>query len=306
MSDQASPTELTFHLFPKLPTELRLQIWRLCLPHRVTELDNPTPEGLYDSNQPVCHLKHTSILNGSSPVIARVCTESRKVAYQSNANSYESLHKDFYKDLSPFDMFDSPTAESDYWMDPERDIVHLNYSPRYGWIAYAHDWGNPFRTLAWFAERNGGRVSFMEEWIVWLRSDPKAAEALVDLERVERWLVVLRVVVIHADAGDVEKTGLFGLLGDALVQVVPVSEEARVNAFYDLAERLDRERGVKYRQNLERYSVEWYREGLRQTVQYGLETDDSKVISKVLKRLQPAVMVRLCTDMCNSSCEVME
>lgn len=184
-------------------------------------------------------------------------------------------------------------------------IQALNYSPSYGWIAYSHDWGNPFRTLAWFAERNGGRVSFMEEWLVWLRSDPKAAEALVDLERIERWLVVVKVVVIHADAGHATRTGLFGLLGDALVQVVPVSEEERVNGFYDLAEWLDRERGVTYRQNLERYSVEWYRGRLRQSVQYGLETDDSEVISKVLRRVQPAVMVRLCTDMCNSSGKAM-
>jgi hypothetical protein len=35
-----------FHLFPRLPTELRLEIWRLCLPRRVWELDIPTSQGL--------------------------------------------------------------------------------------------------------------------------------------------------------------------------------------------------------------------------------------------------------------------
>jgi hypothetical protein len=44
-------------------------------------------------------------------------------------------------------MFDSPTAESDYWMDPDRDTVHLTYSPAYGWIAYSHEFGKQFRTL---------------------------------------------------------------------------------------------------------------------------------------------------------------
>lgn len=303
MSDSSPPAERDFHLFPKLPTELRLHIWRLCLPHRVTELDNPTPEGLWDEKQPICQLRHTSIVNGSAPVIARVCHESRGIAYQANANSYESLHTDFYKAMSPFDMFDCPTAESDYWMDPDRDAVHLNYSPGYGWIAYSHDFGNPFRTLAFFAARNGGNVSFMEGWLGWLRSDPKSEEALKDLERVENWLVVLRVVIIHLEDRAAAQTGLFGLLGDVRVQVVPVSEQAKLSALFDLAERFDRPDEVTHRQNLERYSVEKYQEGLAHSVRYGLETDDEQTVSKFLKRMQPAVMFRLCTEMCNHSRE---
>jgi hypothetical protein len=31
----------TFHLFPWLPIDLRFEIWRLCLPHRVCEKDQP-------------------------------------------------------------------------------------------------------------------------------------------------------------------------------------------------------------------------------------------------------------------------
>ncbi|KAJ5907162.1 uncharacterized protein N7473_004078 [Penicillium subrubescens] len=131
MSD-SSPAERNFHLFPRLPKELRLHIWRLCLPHRVTELDNPTSEGLWDENHPIYKLRHTSIVNGSSPIIARVIHESRGIAYQANANIYELLRTGFYKVMSPFDMFDCLTAESDYWMDPDRDSVHLNYSPEYG------------------------------------------------------------------------------------------------------------------------------------------------------------------------------
>lgn len=301
MSDSSPPTERNFHLFPKLPTELRFHIWRLCLPHRVTELDNPTPEGIWDEEKPVCQLRHTSIVNGCSPVIARVCHESRGIAYQANANSYESLHKDFYKQMSPFDMFDSPTAELDYWMDPDRDVIHLNYSPGYGWIAYSHDFENPFRTLAFFAARNGGRFSFMEGWLGWLGSDYKADETLKDLERVEHWLVILRVVILHSEDRAAAQTGLFGLLGDARVQVVPVSEQRRLSALFDLAERLDVQLEVTHPQNLERYSVEKYREGLAHSVRYGLETDDEQIVSNFLKRMQPAVMFRLCTEMCNHS-----
>ncbi|OKP12365.1 hypothetical protein PENSUB_2101 [Penicillium subrubescens] len=143
----------------------------------------------------------------------------------------------------------------------------------------------------------------MEGWLGWLRSDPKSDEAFKNLERVENWLVVLRVVIIHSEDRTAAQTGLFGLLGDVRVQIVPVSEQARLSALFDLAERLDRQNQFAHRQNLERYSVEKYQEGLAHSVRYGLETNDEQTVSKFLKRMQPAVMFRLCTEMCNHSRE---
>lgn len=66
------------------------------------------------------------------------------------------------------------------------------------------------------------------------------------------WLVVMRVVHIDASREDAAKTGLFGLLGDALVQVVDFSEEKRVNAFFELMHELQREGHVTHYQNLKR------------------------------------------------------
>lgn len=143
----------------------------------------------------------------------------------------------------------------------------------------------------------------MEGWLGWLRGNPKSEEALKDLERVEKWLVVLRVVPIHLEGRAAAQTGLFGLPGDVRVQVVPVSEQERLSALFNLAECLEGQSRVTRRQNLERPSVKKYEEALADSVRYGLETDDKQTVSKFLKRMQPAIMFRLCTEMCNHSRE---
>lgn len=61
-----------------------------------------------------------------------------------------------------------------------------------------------------------------------------------DLNKMPSWLVVTRVIIIHASQEYAAKTGLFGLLGDAPVQVAEVSDEARVEAFYAFADESQR------------------------------------------------------------------
>lgn len=41
----------TFHPFPRLPIELRLEIWRYCLPHRASEMDDPINWIVYGANE---------------------------------------------------------------------------------------------------------------------------------------------------------------------------------------------------------------------------------------------------------------
>ncbi|KAL4748495.1 hypothetical protein BDW72DRAFT_205548 [Aspergillus terricola var. indicus] len=45
-----STPNTTFHLFHKLPTEIRWMIWRECLPNRVMELDHQVDELLWDED----------------------------------------------------------------------------------------------------------------------------------------------------------------------------------------------------------------------------------------------------------------
>jgi hypothetical protein len=57
----------TFTLFPKLPTEIRLKVWANALPgSRVIPIN--------------LSIKHSRITNCASPVLFRVCQESRNFA----------------------------------------------------------------------------------------------------------------------------------------------------------------------------------------------------------------------------------
>jgi len=53
-------------------------------------------------------------------------------------------------------------------------------------------------------------------------------------------MVVMRTIIIHASYKYAAKTDIFGLLGDAPVQIVDVSDEARVKAFFDFADESQR------------------------------------------------------------------
>lgn len=56
----------TFHFFPWLPIELRFEIWRLCLPHRVCEKDLAIYDTLFDlpDDDTPCFLYQTAEVNG--------------------------------------------------------------------------------------------------------------------------------------------------------------------------------------------------------------------------------------------------
>ncbi|EED23010.1 hypothetical protein TSTA_064760 [Talaromyces stipitatus ATCC 10500] len=74
-TDSSSRNEDTrFHLFPRLPTEIRLEIWRASLPRRIISLDsrNPCPGPSKDFIQ----------IWQRPPSIACVCKEARSVAFQ--------------------------------------------------------------------------------------------------------------------------------------------------------------------------------------------------------------------------------
>lgn len=121
-----------FHLFARLPTELRLEIWRLCLPYGVWQVDLEEDHIYYGI--PLNNLGYdarispTTKLNGVPPVITRVCQESRSVAKESG----RVLTKDDFKDIPPDAIFVSSTTGGvveNFWVDTKRDSAHLNWSP---------------------------------------------------------------------------------------------------------------------------------------------------------------------------------
>lgn len=291
-----SASERAFHLFPRLPAELRLAIWRLCLPHGVFELDVPTPLGVYDDRYGrdgpyPCQLSRTAHVNGLPPVITRVCHESRAIALETGNPP------NFYKDLPDEADWGSITTKGcdDFWLDLARDSVNLNWTPGYEPI-YCSSIGSSLRYLAWHAPQFIGGPSMDIEWFYPIYDDfnPKS-ERIEILKRLPSWTVVMRVVVMHASFRAGAKSGLFGLLGDACVQIVPMSDQARVNAFLDLAEECERKQHVTISQDLPRDSAESYKQELRDCIvkMFGSE--------ELVPRMYPAIMFRLCTFWCNHS-----
>lgn len=111
--------------------ELRRAIWKLCLPHRVVELDIPS-NGHIDT---YCQLWRTSSINSRPPIITRVCCEARQVAFEKGGLTWDVIGVD-----------DGPVwwannSNLTPWFNPTTDIVHLNWFPPYD-LDYVSS-GNP-------------------------------------------------------------------------------------------------------------------------------------------------------------------
>lgn len=307
----------SFHLFGQLPTELRQQIWQYCLPHRVVELDCPLDTIVYwldreDINNLLpspCTLRHTTLQNGRPPLISRVCRESRSVATRSGG---------FVTDRDPDRPSDTEWCSdfefADAWVDKTRGAPHLNWTSAYE-IEYSW-YGYPLNCMIWESRRFSATPSIMLEYIntltfgpqpfpitlpngrlYWTRRPNEEAEFIDAYKQLPSWLVVMRYIVVHSDVHSAAATGLFGLLGDAPVQIIPVSEETKINSFYDLAERCERGKNVTASQDLTRKSAEELRQELRRKVLSRYSSENLAAI------MHPAIMFRLCTQMCNHSVE---
>lgn len=123
----------TFRLFPQLPIELRVEIWRLCLLHRVSEMDYPVDFMIYGSADPddgeyACSLRSTSIDNTRPPLLTRVCRESRRIAFESgnflpvlSSRAIDSLCKP-----PKVAWYATNRSNPNRWQAPSRDSAHLN------------------------------------------------------------------------------------------------------------------------------------------------------------------------------------
>ena len=307
----------TFNPFSRLPTELREEIWRFCLPHRVIEMDYPLDFMVYgsfnDEDKLPCSLESTSISNTRPPLLTRVCRESRRIAFESGnlssvfmSREEESPHQPREAEWTvPNDM------DRDYWQDPFRDSAHMNWTTSYqidlGYTTYGH----PLRNLVRESKRLNGSASIMLDYLTtWLfEQEPfdqpiarplgsipirqSKQEDLAALRLRPEWLVVMRVVIIHLDFTRAAKTGLFGLSGDEWVQVVDATLPL-ASQLYELAETCERGAyAVTVAQNFVRMSAN------------DMDAMVKRVALKAFhdyelpNRMRPAIMFRLCTEMCN-------
>ncbi|KAG9691394.1 hypothetical protein KCU95_g7171, partial [Aureobasidium melanogenum] len=207
----------------------------------------------------------------------------------------------------------------DAWVDETHGAPHLNwsgtYAPEYQWSGY------PLNCMIWESRRFSATPSIMLESIHNLTFGPpppeirgpdgrlqyvprpnKETEFVDAYKTLPSWLVVMDIVVVHLDLSSAAGTGLFGLLGDAPVQIIPVSNETEINRFYDLAERCERGKSVTASQDFARKSAEEWRQELRDDVLYRFSQNES-VAEDLIAIMHPAIMFRLCTQMCNHSVE---
>jgi hypothetical protein len=251
-------------------------------------VDFPTSLGLYekpnaDGSYP-CQVKSTAILNGLPPVITRVCQESRNVAHESGG----IVPDDFYDDSPADAVWVSPTSDGVadmFWVDPKRDSAHLNWLPHYEAI-YENCSGSALACLAWSSRQVVGSPSIMGGWFS--AGCDHEEERFDVLYQVPSCWVIMHVSIIHANFREAAQSGLFGLLGDAPVQVVPLSNREKINALYRFADQLSSPG------RLERLSPESLNLQFKDNIIKKMGSD------RLLSKMHPAIMFRVCVSKCNS------
>lgn len=125
-------------------------------------------------------------------------------------------------------------------------------------------------------------------------------ERIGAIQQLRQGAVVIKIVVVHTKFEAATKTGLFGLLGDACIQLVDVSDEARLNPFYDFADKCEanesKARGLVRRpQDFRRQSPE----SIQKTLRDKLADTFWSQPGRNLPELSPVIMFRFCSLWCN-------
>ncbi|KAF8863000.1 hypothetical protein BDZ45DRAFT_798628 [Acephala macrosclerotiorum] len=137
-----SEPDPAFTLFPRLPIELRLRIWRLALP-------GARCVSLYTENDiPTAGLKHyyTAILNQRLPITLQVNVESRtetlrhyQILYQSDAPGFNSSTKKYDRPLCINPKADTVMLSTDSFSESRRGMYGPPLQMRVtftNWMAY--------------------------------------------------------------------------------------------------------------------------------------------------------------------------
>ncbi|THX93107.1 hypothetical protein D6D08_02221 [Aureobasidium pullulans] len=134
-----------FHPFPRLPLELREEIWRLCLPYRVSEREDPND----------CRS------NKRPPLLARVCRESRRVASATGKwMPFLVWRNDVCSSEIPCeaDWKTGKVIDHGNWQDTSRDSAHMNWTPSYDVDFGPQIDGHPLTTIAQEAKLLNGHA----------------------------------------------------------------------------------------------------------------------------------------------------
>ncbi|KAK7698774.1 hypothetical protein SLS64_012255 [Diaporthe eres] len=298
-----SAAEVVFVRFADFPTEIRLAIWRDCLPHRVVELDYQPDDIIWDEGPddeaPPCSANGMiQLRNKAPPLITRVCRESRQVAFETGRQLYrfpDPRDPENTQDFAKY-MVTHP------WLDTARDVIHINWDPAADIEWQTYDWGDPVRCVMSYAARTEALTASIRLGLLHVMKDRDEPDhhlrwttsELADLMRSESraqflsWSVVVRPpIVVHA-ARAADSGSLFGLLGDAPVQLVDIDDERRINNFLGLGATP----GVTISPGIEPGELARAKQELQDVVDmmFGSELPAPS--------LHPVIMFRLCTESC--------
>lgn len=268
---------------------------------------------VHDDELPICDLRDTTYMNGCLPVISRVCHEAREIVLKNGwIPTFEGQPPDAQWDInSNWDI-------QDLWRDDKRDSPHMNWVESHT-VEWSRDGEEPLRYLEWEASRMCGTPSFRIELLdegcrgpdwdpvhlfgvnTWF-SDERVAKDIETFRRRPSWRVVMRTIVVHAEFERAAKTGLFGLLGDAPVQLVDAADRERIEAFFDLAKACQSEipegtRITKLQDLQPLDSEEKMKESLKDVIIVKYRNES------LAKLMRPVIMVRLCLSKCYDRAE---
>lgn len=198
------------HCFPLLPKELRLAIWKECLPRRVVEIDIASSM-LTDT---YCDVWSTSLQNARSPLISRVCRESREVAVRHGV-----FLRNHLLDILKQPDWGTSNMLHDQWVNFETDIVHMHYDESYNDDEWPN-WGNRFRFFHSAAKiAAGASITSSLVYDFYTPTLFRYNEYYEELCR-DEYQVVLKTVHVHLTEDQARRTNLFGITGEEVVKCV--------------------------------------------------------------------------------------
>lgn len=214
-----------FRLFGSLPAELRIKIWKFCLPHRVAEINHPRWLG----QGKTCKGGWTSKQNNKPPAIAYVNWEARHVALKSAREGSA---------IGPENEF-HPTWGS--WFQKDLDSVLL-YRPDDGeevssslLIDYRFSEGllKELKNNSYGTAIRTGKSSATELRLTEFESDEGMQSA--PKNGWDEPMIVMEAVTIHAKKEDVLAAQLFGKLADEPIQLVDPFDGELLDEYRQLA-----------------------------------------------------------------------
>ncbi|KAH8880074.1 hypothetical protein GQ53DRAFT_755411 [Thozetella sp. PMI_491] len=183
-------------------------IWELCLPRRLVDINPPlTANDVFDNS-----LADHCFRNSRPPLITRVCAESRRVAFRNGGMQPGEIH---WLDARPSERR-LLRALSNYWITYATDRVLLN-STRLPHI----DNATILPHLQFLHYLLGRHRS------ICIPYTSLSATELKDSELLASWRTV-RIVAPHRMA---VRSGLFGLTGEELLQLVDPLDRKRLEQF---------------------------------------------------------------------------